>query len=147
MTTVKLAKGGHLVGGVNYPEGKVVADADTNRAAYLVGMGCMAANDGIPVNTVAPSVSRNGVVVTTGAEGDVLVCSPGEWEGLEDGGAGDDEIALTYQWQSDAVNIGGATSNSFTVTATESGTDVTCIVTGTNDEGSDTGTSQAVAIA
>lgn len=147
MTTVKLAKSDHLVGGVIHPQGAVVEDTDTNRAAYLIGMGNMAAHDGVPVNLVAPSIVRDGAVVTTGAEDDVLSCSPGEWEGLKNGGAEDDEIALTYQWKADGVNIDGATNSTFTVTATQSGTDVTCVVTGTNDEGNDTGTTQAVAIA
>lgn len=146
MTTVKLAKGGHLVGGVNYPEGKVVADADTNRATYLVGMGCMAAHNGIPVNLSAPKIVRNGAIPTTGASGHVLTCSPGEWEGLEDGGAGNDSIVLTYQWKSNNVNIGGATNSSFTVTGAQVGESVTCTVTATNDEGNASATSQGVAI-
>lgn len=146
MTTIKVNEITQFAGHAFHSPGAVVDDPDTNRAAYLIGMGSVAAHDGIPVNLVAPRIVMGGAIVTAAEVDDVLTCSPGEWEGLADGGAGDDEIALTYQWKADDVDIGGATNSTFTVTVTQAGTDITCVVTGTNDEGNDTGTTQAVAI-
>lgn len=66
-----------------------------------------------PTNTVAPAVY--GVPET----GQTLACLPGTW-----GGSG--PLVYTYQWQRDAVNVTGATSQ--TVVATPAGT-WRCVVT------------------
>ena len=140
MTMIKLNEITQFANHDSYSPGSVVDDLDTNRAAYLIGMGSAAAHDGIPVNLEVPKITRDGVVVTTGAEDDVLACSPGTWEGVAD-------IVLTYQWESDNVVIDGATNASFTVLAAQAGTDVTCVVTGTNGEGADTAETAACVIA
>ncbi len=72
-----------------------------------------------PVNTVAPSVSGIPEI------GSVLTADPGQWntEGL----------AFGYQWQSDGVDIIGATASTFTPTRTMAGTRVTVVVTATKD--------------
>ncbi len=69
-----------------------------------------------PVNTIAPVASG------TGASGQTLSVTDGTWTGTL-------PITYTYQWRSDTVNIGGATSDTFLVTASEENTNVDCVVT------------------
>jgi hypothetical protein len=49
----------------------------------------------------------------------------------------------TYQWQSDSVDISGATSKTYTLVTGDEGAVITCIVTGTNNYGTDVATSVA----
>jgi hypothetical protein len=72
-----------------------------------------------PASTVAPVVTGNPTASFT------LSCSEGTW-------TGDPTPVLTYQWQRDAVNIGGATASSYLLTALDVGAMVRCRVTGTN---------------
>ncbi len=48
----------------------------------------------------------------------------------------EDPLVMTYQWRRDGVNIGGATSSSYTLTTDDIGTTVDVIVTATNHCGS-----------
>lgn len=75
----------------------------------------------VPTNTVAPVASG------TGEEGEVLSCTTGTWTG--------DPTSYSYQWESDGTPIAGATASTFTVTASEEATDVTCAVKATNSAG------------
>ena len=75
-----------------------------------------------PINTVAPVVSGATTV------GSVLSCTQGTWSGVP-------TPTYTYQWQGNSVNIGGATANTFTLTSTQLGQTVRCVVTGTNING------------
>ena len=82
-----------------------------------------------PTNTVAPVVTEvAGIFYTT----------DGTWTGTG-------TITYTYQWQADGVDITGATSSSFISTATQSGTDLRCVITATDDNGSTGANSNAVA--
>ncbi len=49
----------------------------------------------------------------------------------------------TYQWKADGSNIVGATSKTYTILTGDIGAVLTCVVTGTNDFGSDVATSIA----
>lgn len=73
-------------------------------------------------------------ITGTVAEDEVVTVSNGGWLDVDE---------FTYQWKADAVNIGGATSKDFTITAAQVGKALTCLVTGTNDSGSDTALSIA----
>ena len=82
-----------------------------------------------PVNTVAPSVTPS-----SGAPGTQFSCSQGTWTGYP-------TPTYSYQWQSFEsgfgwFNISGATSNTFTPGAGYAGTNIKCIVTATNSQGS-----------
>jgi hypothetical protein len=74
-----------------------------------------------PSNTVAPAITGSPVV------GQLLTCSTGTWTGTP-------VITYTYQWKRNGVNIGGATSSTYTlVQADASNTaNIKCTVTATN---------------
>lgn len=88
------------------------------------------------VNTTGlPTISG-----TTGF-GDTLTVDEGLWS-TPDGTT----LTFSYQWQSDGVDISGATSTTFDITASEQGTDVTCEVTGTDGTENTTAETAATAI-
>ena len=84
-----------------------------------------------PVNTVAP-VATGSVLLD-----EVLSTTNGTWTGSA-------TLSYSYQWYSDASPISGATSSTFTVTASEVGTTVYCEVTATNAVGSDSANSNSL---
>jgi hypothetical protein len=75
-----------------------------------------------PENTAAPIVSGTGKV------GQALTCSQGTWIV--------NPTSYTYRWLRDGVAIGGAESNTYTVTAADEGHSVSCEVTATDAVGS-----------
>ena len=79
-----------------------------------------------PVNTAAPVASG------TPTEGETLSCTTGTWTGTM-------PITYSYQWWRTngpgITAIGGATASTYTLTATEVGEDVWCVVTATNVAG------------
>ena len=82
-----------------------------------------------PVNTVAPSVSGTAEI------GSVLTADPGQWD--------TEGLTFGYQWQSDGVDILGATSARFTPTAALAGTTLTVVVTGSVPNGPSASASSA----
>ena len=85
-----------------------------------------------PVNTVAPAVTGTLTI------GQVQTCAPGTWL---------NSPAFTYQWRRDTrgkVDIPGATAATYTLTATDSGSLLECMVTGTNGAGAVTARSNAI---
>ncbi len=76
-----------------------------------------------PENTAAPSVGG------TAKAGQTLTCAAGTWIG-----AG--PISYTYRWLRDGAAVGGATANTYTVTAADEGHSISCEVTATNTVGS-----------
>ncbi|GGK91214.1 hypothetical protein GCM10007382_09150 [Salinibacterium xinjiangense] len=95
----------------------LVSYADTGRyTAVAVTTGEAPAPDA-PLNLVAPVISGKSDV------GKKLKATPGEWdmEGLTFG----------YQWQSNGVDIVGATGAKYTITAADQGTQLTVVVTAT----------------
>lgn len=85
-----------------------------------------------PVNAVKPAIS--GVLEVAA----VLTAYEGVWSGAP---------TYTYQWKNAGVNIGGATSKTYTVAGGDAGDAITVTVTATNSEGSANATSAAVVIA
>lgn len=75
-----------------------------------------------PVSTVAPLISG------TGVHGSALSSTTGTWTvpGINEG------LTYTYQWNSNAVAVGGATSSTYTPDITQVGKSVTCTVTAHN---------------
>jgi hypothetical protein len=93
-------------------------------------LACQWANKGstpvvpVPVNTGLP------VITGTAQVGVTLSGSNGTWTNAPTG--------YTYQWFANGVAIGGATSNTFLLTATQLGTVITFTVTASNAGGSGT---------
>ena len=83
-----------------------------------------------PVNTVAPVVSGTSTV------GSNLSCTTGTWSNTP--------TAYTYQWLANSTSITNATSNTYTLTLTEKGANISCNVTATNIAGSATANSNSV---
>lgn len=81
-----------------------------------------------PAVTVAP------VIAGTMLPHETLTCDGGSFSGYP-------TPTKTYQWTSDGVDIGGATSATFELTWSEVDTDIQCKVTATNTAGSVVGTS------
>lgn len=87
-----------------------------------------------PTNTVAPAVTGDT------AAGDTLSVTNGTWTAVPA------ISGYTYQWQSDTVDIDGATSATFVLTVTQEDTTVRCVVTATNTEDSVAANSNGVSI-
>jgi hypothetical protein len=88
-----------------------------------------------PTNTAPPTITGTPQVGVT------LTASPGTWTGTQ-------PIAFTFQWQRCATtcaNIAGATSASYTLVAADQGATIRVVVTGTNNAGNATATSNATA--
>ena len=84
----------------------------------------------VPVNTVAPVVSG------TATTGQTLSSTTGTWTGTA-------TITFAYQWKRAGSNISGATSSTYALVDADVGSAVSCVVTGTNSQGSSTGTSNS----
>lgn len=82
-----------------------------------------------PTNSVLPIISG------TLAIGQTLTTTNGTWTGSP---------SFAYQWKRNAVNIGGATANTYVLTSSDPGTAITVTVTATNAGGSTPATSAAV---
>jgi hypothetical protein len=76
-----------------------------------------------PINQVPPSISGGD------NEGDTLTVSVGSWNSFE-------TITYSYQWKRDGVDISGETSTTYIITSADIGTLITCLVTATNNNGS-----------
>ena len=84
-----------------------------------------------PTNTVAPVVSGTATV------GQTLSTTNGTWTGVG-------TITYAYQWLDDGAAISGATSSTYTLTASEEGGFISCRVTATDDNGSTAATSNSL---
>jgi len=79
-----------------------------------------------PVNSVLPAISGIAQV------GHVMTAWPGIWSGAP---------SFTYQWKNEGVNIGGATSATYTPIVGDIGDNITVTVTATNSAGNASATS------
>lgn len=86
-----------------------------------------------PTNSILPAISG---ALTQGA---TLTAYEGVWAG--------EPTSFTYQWKNAGVNINGATSKTYVITAGDSGDAITVAVTGVNSAGSATATSSPVTAA
>lgn len=87
-----------------------------------------------PANETQPEVSGDAVV------GETLICDPGEWSGAP-------TPALSYQWQMDDGgwdDLDGETGALLVLTEDHEGNEVRCVVTATNDLGTDSAESGSV---
>lgn len=84
-----------------------------------------------PANTSAPTITGTPTV------GQVLSSTEGTW-------TGNPTPTYARQWRRGASNIAGATGATYTLVAADIGQTITCVVTATNSEGSDTATSNTI---
>lgn len=95
------------------------------------------ANGGV-VSGVAPTISGVPTISGTAQVGQTLTASAASYS------AGTPTPTTTWQWvNSVSGNIGGATSSTYTLQASDEGDTITVVQTGTNASGSDTATSSA----
>jgi hypothetical protein len=85
----------------------------------------------IPENTVAPVVSGNAIARGT------VTSTTGTWATIQ-------VPTYTYQWQQNASNITGATSNSYVVDVAYVGANLQCVVKATNSYGNSSATSNSI---
>jgi hypothetical protein len=85
----------------------------------------------VPANTLAPVTSPT----TALYPGAVVSTTNGTWASVP--------MSYSYQWQGDGVNISGATSSTYTLTAADIGKAIRCVVTATNVAGSASANSNA----
>jgi hypothetical protein len=92
------------------------------------------ATEGIaPVNTSLPTTTAGT------AAGDVVTCSPGTW-------AAAPAPTFTYQWLRDSYVIVGQDTPTYTITLTDVGTGISCLVTADNPAGAKAAESKRLAI-
>ena len=111
-------------GNVDYA---VLIESESHFASLIDGF--LEPTTGPPTNSVAPAVTG------TEATGKTLSCTAGTWSGAD---------SYAYQWCSNSVAstsggtaISGATSSTYVVADSLDGLYVYCVVTATNEEGSD----------
>lgn len=84
-------------------------------------------------NTVPPAVSG------TPSVGQLLSCTTGTWTGTG-------TITYAYQWYQNGAIIGGANASTYTVQSGDAGTNLRCVVTGNDANGTANADSNVVAI-
>ena len=81
-----------------------------------------------PALVSAPFILVAPYIIGDNQEGSLLQVELGEW-------GGDEPITYNYQWLRDNVNIGGETTNQYTISALDLGLNISCRVTATNTYG------------
>lgn len=99
----------------------------------MFGFGMSFDNSGAARKTTGVTNFTAPVISGSPVQGQTLSSTTGTW------GAGGKPLVYTYQWQGNGVNIGGATSSTYVLTATEVGKLITCVVTATTTNGSQSG--------
>lgn len=126
-----------------YIEAKTALEADfhadlavlrTNKENALVAAG-LNPDGGTPSDYPEPQFVLDPVVTGTAQVGQTLTCNANNPVG---------DTSLSYQWQRDGVDIGGATANTRVLTGPDQGKMMRCVVTATNDAGSNSKPSNAV---
>src|SRR5690625_196524 len=84
-----------------------------------------------PENTALPEIAGDVEL------GGVLTASPGTW-------TGNPSPTFTYQWRRGTTDIASATGTTYTLVEADIGQTITCVVTATNSEGTETATSNPV---
>jgi hypothetical protein len=88
-----------------------------------------------PPNNIIPPVIAGGNIV-----GILLkVTDNGTWTGTM-------PITFTYQWQSNGIDIAGETNDEYTIVLSDSGQQITCVVTATNISGSTSAISNDITV-
>lgn len=127
-----ISAGTYFSGGIS----NVVFDTDLYSAADWLEI----SNGPEPLNTVAPAISGDTAV------GSVLTSTTGTWNSQNNG-----TLTYSYQWTADGVDIGGATSSTYTTLIGQVGQAIRCRVRTSNnggfDSAQDTVSSNAITVA
>ena len=111
------------------------------KVTALASGGYASANSNpIGTNGIAPANVTPPVVAGEASVGSTLSCTPGTWTGAP-------APTFTYIWERDGYAIVGATDTSYTITASDIGTDITCLVNADNASGIKSAVSAKVALA
>ena len=95
---------------------------------------------GIKSTATAPENRTAPLIEGSAAVGSILTCNDGEWIGTA-------PITFTRRWRRDGADfIPAATDSTYTTTATDVGTTITCRVTATNSLGEVSVTSNGIAV-
>lgn len=116
-------------------------------ATNAEGSGTAQASTGVvaPATGNAPQNTEKPVISGTAREGETLTTSNGTWNGTQ-------PIVFAYQWLrcdedgNNCVDIPGATSQNYTLTATDVGKTIRARVSGTNSAGSSSSTADRTAV-
>lgn len=84
----------------------------------------------------APTVVTPPVIAGEPTVGQTLACDDGTWDQTPD--------SVAHQWRRDDVDIGGAVAATYMLGAIDEGAMISCMVTATNVDGSDTAASNEV---
>jgi hypothetical protein len=98
----------------------------TNKEAALLAAG-LNTDGGVPESYPTPFFVDGPDVTGTAQVGQTLTCAPGTVV---------DDDSLAYQWYRDDVAIGGATANTRVLAGPDLGLRMHCVVTATNEHGS-----------
>jgi len=125
--------GSNILGATSFTYVLVSADDNTNITCLVTATDSEVSRSklsntlgpvlGLPYNLTAPVLSGTEII------GEVLSVTSGTWQGIA-------TITFAYQWRRDSVNIGGATSNTYTLVDSDYQTNIDCVVTATNGLGS-----------
>ena len=114
-------------------------------AALVIGSVFGAAQNGAAASKVAPSNTAPPVISGTTAVGSTLTTTNGTFTGTT-------PLTYTYQWRrcdqngASCADISGATSQTYDLKAVDAGNTLRVVVTATNSDGKDTGTSVPSAV-
>jgi len=103
---------------------EVTADDSNGSADQTAASLRTAITNTAPSNTTPPAISG------TVAVGNALSTSDGTWTDADN-----DSLSYSYQWLANGVNIGGATTNSYTLTTAEAHKAITVTVTANDSNG------------
>ncbi len=98
----------------------VISYGDTGAQTFLSVTTGDVIPPGTPINTSPPTITGTPQV------GKNLIANPGEWDVAD--------LAFTYQWQVDGVDIPGATAVKYRVTSADQGKQLTVVVTATKGD-------------
>jgi subtilisin family serine protease len=97
----------------------VVGYGDTGLSTVLTVQSGEAPAPNAPVNTAPPTITGNPSI------GSTLTAHPGQWD--------TEGLAFSYQWQSNGVDIAGATKATYRTTKADGGATFTVVVTASKD--------------
>jgi hypothetical protein len=104
----------------------------TNATSAAVTVGGGSGGGPGPVNTVLPTITGSATV------GQTLTCSQGTWT--------TGPTSYATRWKRNGTEIPGATAATYVVVSADNGTALTCAVSATNADGTNTATSTAVTV-
>ena len=120
------------------------ANLDGTGGGNLPAVGATIGGPSLPALLKRPAGTGIPTIEGDAAPGASLSCSQGTWApDLLAANLYRVPQSFSFQWRRDGADIAGATSSTYTVTATDAGHELTCVVTATNAAGSASAESSA----